>query len=390
MLTPFQKIVKGTILENNQHIDKNVARILIRYKVEHHFIGDSLVRISYLKLIRSYFANAKISILYDHRIDKALLKENPYVDYFIEGDLDQINLLRFDLIIITGDEHTLMSHLEKKYEALFLQNRFFAGIYSLSPFLNKYGYVECMFPAYHHLGEYFKEPANYSQLKKEIFLKPEETIEAANWLTEKGIKEEENVFVLVDSSSSDEKLLDIETYFEMIAYFLKFPNAKILVFDEKKVDKSIFYLSWLGNSLANRFLFVDDVDFRQTLAILATPQVKLVFGPCTGVMHCASAIYNTATNTIKKEDIPVILVYSGTDSDENVHKSHWWSDKEPARCMIVKNTSQEPEIEFINPEIKEYLPCSAYKSSMLIEFIETRFQTQIRNLGIETPNTIIK
>jgi hypothetical protein len=74
--------------------------------------------------------------------------------------------------------------------------------------------------------------------------------------------------------------------------FNPFEKVKILIFDEKNAGKEALRRNGLNDDALEDFVFVTGQSLRQAICLLSTDCIRLIFGPCTGLLHCASGIYN--------------------------------------------------------------------------------------------------
>ncbi|AGC75271.1 ADP-heptose:LPS heptosyltransferase [Nonlabens dokdonensis] len=359
----------------NNGINRGAPKVLINYKAQKYFIGDSVVFLTYLKLIRNYFFNSKITINLHHRIDIAILQHNPYVDERISENLSSLNFIDYDLIIAVGSDKDLFTEIVNNYSSELQIGNFKTGVFSLTDYLKFDEEEYSGIPNYHKLFNFIRQEQNNISLKKEIFILDEEIEWADEWLRQNGVKPHEKVIIIIDSASLKEKLLTIEVHFKMIEFFLENESNKLLVFDENGIGKLLFYNEWLGAKYRDRLIFANELKFRHELSLLSSNYVKFVFGPCTGIMHCASAIHNVLAMKYKNtKERPGIMVYAGEDAAKNQHKSQWWSDDEEAKCCVLKYVdNNRKEILWINPNVKDYLLCSEYTPKLLQNAIKDRF-----------------
>ncbi|MFS4447855.1 glycosyltransferase family 9 protein [Maribacter sp. 2307UL18-2] len=363
------------IKKNNKGINREVLKVLINYKIKDYLIGDSLLRLRHFKLIRDFFLKAKISVNLHHRIDVAMLQYNPYVDQLISKDLGSQNIFEYDVIIIIGDDEALYKEIVNRWVRELDMGTFETSIFSLTRYLKVEENNHNILPPYQELYEFIVQKKNKFKLKKEIFIQNSEIEWANQWLQLNGVKSNEKVIIIIDSSSLREKLLPLEVHFKIILFFLENDKHKILVLDKFGNGKSLFYNEWFDNKFEHRFIFAQKLKFRHELMLLSSDYIRFIFGPCTGIMHCASAIHNHFVSKYgNARGQPDIMVYAGTDSYENDHKSIWWGDDEEAKCCVVKYVNDfQKEIVWINPNVHDYLPCSEYTSLLLQNFIKTKF-----------------
>jgi hypothetical protein len=107
----------------------------------------------------------------------------------------------------------------------------------------------------------------------------------------------------------------------------------------------------------------------------------MIFGPCTGLMHCSSAIYNYYKKMgMNENDIPIMITYTGKFPEEQ-NPAEWWGNaplidcimlksRDNAGCSLIKLSDLPPE----EQERNDLLPCSHYTADHLINYVKTSFQ----------------
>jgi hypothetical protein len=164
---------------------------------------------------------------------------------------------------------------------------------------------------------------------------------------------------------------------------MKGKDNRILIFDENNVGKEEFYTAWMGKEKASRIIFVKENSLREAIKILSSKYVKLIIGPCTGTLHCASGIYNHfAENGLPAEQVPLIITYTGvyyTEAKEIKNPHFWWKNSPLVTCLLLRqHHDQVKMVELRELDVEEaqrhdvQIPCSAYTSRMLIDFIRSK------------------
>jgi hypothetical protein len=217
----------------------------------------------------------------------------------------------------------------------------------------------------------------------ELFISTEEREWGNRWLEANGVKKHEKVYVFVDATSNSNKFLRVDIYFTMLEWFLKRDNVRILIFDEVGNNKKDFYRMWLGDELTNEIIFSTRQEFRNDLCLLASDYIKFIIGPCTGLLHCASDIYNHFVSAgMPRRDVPLIVVYTGSFNDFTGYlPNSWWGGSPLVKCMVLCNTTGRPAIQLLD-EMDEnaktradiLVNCKEYTMSMLFEFFRARFR----------------
>jgi hypothetical protein len=370
------------IYRNNSVFDRaSAARVLILFEQKEFMIGDTCIRFYNFSICRSYFGKAIIDLRFRDndpyfRFYEALLRNNPNLDSIAAIDWNALRFEEYDVVICAVfDERVLASQLSDKYRSLLGGGHMKTAIFSMSPiFIYKVHQGGHIFPLCDEL-------LTYSQLqpgdkRNEIYISGEEKKKANQWLKTMGLREGEALYVFLDSSSVRDKLLKIEVYFKTLSSLLRGKNVRVLIFDEKDIGKELFYKEWLGNELASKLIFSKRQDFRMDLTLLAADQVELVFGPCTGLLHCASAIFNHFLKNDIRDKAPSLIAYTGKYT-QNDHAQYWWGNSPLVSCVLLKNISGKPSLcvldelpddEKINT--RNIAGCKEYTPDLLIPFIE--------------------
>ncbi|HEX8529308.1 MAG TPA: hypothetical protein VF646_04775, partial [Cytophagales bacterium] len=180
-------------------------------------------------------------------------------------------------------------------------------------------------------------------------------------------------------ASSRDKVLGITVYFEFLKSILQDGNAKVLIFDENTIGKEEFYRQWLGDETADRIIFSKGLSLRDNLCLIGSRHTRLVVGPCTGLMHCASSIYNNyVSNGMDPRDVPLIVVYTGQYSKANKSAHYWWEGAPLVNCLLLKAKNNRKEVVLLSSlpdaerELNDTLPCRDYTAGLLTEFIHRK------------------
>ncbi|NSL91001.1 hypothetical protein ECE50_029520 [Chitinophaga sp. Mgbs1] len=359
------------------------ARVLLLFEEELQLLGDSCQRFHQLAYLREYLQCAPLTVNFppmkNQRFYQALLQHNPHIAAVTSEEKEDIRFEDYDLIITAScQEDKLKTWLDNKYGAQL------PPVYSMSGYLLKpvAGQVVA-FPPLEEMSDYADNAR-----PGELYITPEERQWADNWLVSKGMQPHERLFVIVDTAAARSKLLDFKIYFELLKGLLDTPDVRILIFDEKKQGKRDLYKPWLGTEKMQRMIFAEGHTLREDLCLTGSSFTRLVLGPCTGLMHGASAIFNhyLATGTDKK-DIPSIIVYTGMSGDESYEAEHWWGTSPLVSCLLLKERDGNKKImqlhQLATAERKSAgtLPCNAYTADMLLEFIGSRFSRAGETFG---------
>jgi ADP-heptose:LPS heptosyltransferase len=380
MMKEFQTILNKIKL-NTQRINYDNARqVLVLYEEKITLIGDCCIRFDKFKYFKSFLKNATVDINFsikdNFKFYDAFLKNNPNVDGIFTLSWKDIDFERYDIVFcIKYDERAFLEFLHEKYYNLVREDQFRLAVFSMSQLILKpQKDTYQIFPVNQPLLDYIKGP----QLG-ELYIDEEEQTWANQWLESKGLQANEDLFILCDSTSNREKLLNIIVYFDVLKFLLRKENIKVLIFDEKDIGKEDFYQAWLQND-TKKLIFSKRLMLREDLSIMASKHTKLIFGPCTGLMHCASSIYNNYVNRgMSVKDVPVMITYTGQYTQENETANTWWGNSPLITCLLLKERNHKKQIVLLNNLTEEQrntpdsLPCSEYTAEMLIELINSKF-----------------
>jgi len=369
------------IAENNNSIDRHeVKRILIIYEEQDFFIGDSCIMFDKFKACKLFFSNASVDINFniEKYIDgyKAVLKANPNIDNIPGLKWEEIDYNNYDLIFcVTHQEELLLQIISEKHSDDLRDGTFKTAVFSFSrQIIDNLENGQVVFPSY----DAFLEFSSNDLGPMELFIDEEEKVWANDWLKNKGLKENEKLLILLDSTSVKSKLLQVTVYYEMLMELLKMQDIKVLIFDEKNIGKEAFYRQLLGPALAQKFIFSNGLDLRKAITLLSSDKVKLIFGPCTGLMHCASGIYNNLVkNGLEENKVPLMITYTGKYHKQNENAHYWWHNAPLMNCMIIRQKNGLKEMVLLHKltenekhSVNDTLDCSEYTSKMISGFLD--------------------
>lgn len=375
------------ITENNHQLDRHtVGQILIIYEEQEFFIGDSCIMFDKLKACKLFFPNAAVTINFSIQSYlegyRAILQANPNVDRISALPLEEIDYHHYDAVFcVTDREEMLFNVIAEKCSADVYNGTFRTAIFSFSrQVIDHLQQNQFSFPSH----EAFVSFAGNDLGPMELFIDDEEKSWANNWLLEKGLGEHENLLVLLDSTSVKTKLLPMPVYYEMLMALLKYPDIKILIFDEKNIGKEAFYKQLLGATCAQQFIFANGLDLRKAITLLAADKVKLIFGPCTGLMHCASGLYNNFLRKgLERSRIPLMVTYTGKYHKPNENAHYWWNNAPLMNCLMIRQNNGLREMTLLRdlPEQEQQatnntLDCTAYTAKMILGFLEKHLALQ--------------
>lgn len=359
-----------------------VKQVLILCEERINYLGDFCVRFGRLRYFKSFFNNAAIHLNYSHKEDNrffdSLLLNNPYLDSISALCWSEIDFEKYDIVFYAAyNEKGFIEFLHEKYDEVINTLQFRVRIFSFSRILlvpkPDLKYVQ-VFPHYDELANYISQAA----FTAELFISKEEQQLGDRWLEANGIKKNEKLFVIVDSAKLESKLLQPDVYFEFLTYLTNRENVRLLIFDEQRIGKDKLYYQKIGEKNFDKIIFSMGRPLRDDLCAIASTYTRFVFGPCTGLMHCSSSIYNFYVNNgMEKQHVPLLVTYTG-QYPEPTSAGRWWGQSPLVSCIMLKERANRKEIVELHSlpetekEMRDQLPCSAYSADILIDFIERK------------------
>ena len=161
------------------------------------------------------------------------------------------------------------------------------------------------------------------------------------------------------------------------------------VFPEKN-----FYKEILGDRIAEKFLFAEGTNLRESICLLADKRVKMIFGPCTGLLYIASGIYNVFKQKkhVCLDTIPPMLAYTGKLNMNDIiafHEYEWWNGTFVDCIKLIKNDNGHMEIKIISEEDKNFdefminlQECNKYSAESLYSFIQNKYHHKLKSLKL--------
>lgn len=374
------------IQRNNLRFDRTRAEsVLILYEYETFFIGDSLRIFGWLGAAQAYFTHARIEVncVKHHKMVGELLRHNPYVARVSGHAWENLDFAAYSLVItITNREAQLRKILEDRYRET-LAEEFWTAVYSCPVLQDPYELGKYILPVYHELIDQVKQ---YKERANALFVTDEEKAWADGWLRENGLRETDNLLIILDSTSSRSKFLRMDVHCELLEYFLSRENAKVLIFDEQGKGKKMFYTQWLGAALAGNLIVSEKMSLREAVCLLGSSYAKLIFGPSTGLLHCASGIYNTRLKAgMRPADLPIMITYVGYDALKRTQANEWdWWGGSLVNCILLrKDPEGRKEIHFIEEHNQTgLLPCQEFTSELLLDFVGRNYREKLIHLGL--------
>ncbi|MBC9929268.1 hypothetical protein [Chitinophaga qingshengii] len=382
-LSPKELLLVNRIEMLQRPTGGDSMKVLLLYDFPLHFIGDTICRFCYLKALCGFFEESvEIEVNCPNGMVHQLIRNNPYVSAVSQTPLMEIDYMQYHMIIITSIETELafLNMLSIRYADTVLEGSPFPQVFSVTAYFDKLAKLDTIFSSLPGLGDYIQD--NADAVQKELFLTAGEIEWGGNWLRGQGVKEDDNLIVMFDDSSRKIKQLNMEVYFDLLQYYIDNTNAKILIYDEKGIGKDTFYEAWLGSEQMARLVFARQLGLRNDISLLADKAVKLIFGPCTGMMHCAAAVYGVLVNNgFPRENVPLIITYTGKDIEDPTTKWDWWGGKQLSYCILVgDNDNGQREIFLLEQYRHDYLSCKNFTVALITGFLRANFTQQLQPL----------
>jgi hypothetical protein len=382
MLT--QNNIPQTFTPTLMQLKKNAAsasitdfsKTLLLYEEKLFPLGDCCIHFGKIKYLRTFLNNGLITVNFsDEHNEKyidSLLKNNTDIDTVSTLQWEELQFDKFDLIIcILFEEEKLLHFLHEKYGPLISTNIWKPVIYSTSwLFWAPADRAKAIFPSNLQMNEFLMIPR-----QTELYISEEERMWGNNWLMQKGLEKHEKLFIIIDSAGAKGKLLNEDVFFGFLSWILEKKNIKVLAFDEGNTGKEDKYRQWLGEKAMEKLIFSTGMKLRQDLCLVASAYTSMVFGPCSGMMHCASAIYNHYVMSAGMTNVPSLFVYAGLDEEKNYNLFEWWGESPLVNCFFIREEDGEKKVISLNSLTVEEgrddkrLPSSAYTTKLLIDFI---------------------
>jgi len=374
-------LVTKNIWKQDQNINADKVRnIILLYESHGTYIGDNCVQFDMLRIFKSFFKYADLDINWRDKkhtdVFTAILDHNPYVRTAGNLDWQEIKFEDYDIIFCAlVDEYPFIDFIVSKYPGFRNSHTWVPAIFSLSARVGNLMPTtldRIVFPEY---AEFITSSSNYVRIPH-IYLQKEERHWGNNWLRENGLKADEQLFIMLDSSSQKLKLLATKVYFEILEYILGKKGVRVLIFDENSLGKEDFYREWLGEKVS-KIIFCKSLRLRKSLCIIGSDYTRFIFGPCTGLLHCASGIYNNFTQTgMPAHCVPLMITYTGNYMDDLQYADRWWGTSPLVKCLILRKKNDKKEVVFLNSLIEaekkdtaNLLPCKEYTSSMILNIL---------------------
>ncbi|NOQ24218.1 MAG: hypothetical protein GQ564_02550 [Bacteroidales bacterium] len=385
-------LIKKLKLNNKSFKKDDVKKVLLLWKIENFYIGDTCMKISLFLNAFHFFNNSTFHV---NISNKDVFKKISHViknipncdDNFFSSNYDDINFLEYDLILLDKySEYEIIQHLYENYYSKLLNESLKLNVYSVGNIGDIREKINNSFKV--KLDE-INITAEDNLREYEIVISDDENSWSKNWLNENGLKDDEKLIILLDTSSYKDKLLNTLVYFEFVEKLIVKEKVKILIFDENNIGKQSFYTQWFGAEKVKKIIFANNLNLRKAICLLGNVKVQMIIGPCTGLLHCASGIYRNYLNKglLQKNELPLMITYVGMHEDE-YNAWSWWTNSLVNCIVINKSESEQKVLKHLYEcpkETKEFqkmcLTVPEITTEMLTEFINTHFKEKIVNIG---------
>ena len=383
METTAYQVALQKISRFNATLDpSNVKKILLLYDEKDYYLGDTCIRVGLIESLSGMFPGAAIDLFWRSErhtnLYCAFLLNNPYLNSYSLTTWPEIGFEAYDIVFVMSfDESQLLEIITDKYDLAFTNAVWDTAIFSLGRQVLDYK-LKDLVPVF---GEYpdFSTSIKSHVSTYKLFITRGERDWAASWLKSHGVKENERLFIVLDSSTVKTKLLRIDVYFEVLRYLLGMEGVRILIFDERGAGKSAFYQEWLGEEAMSKMIFSERLPLRQDLCIIASDHTRLVFGPCTGLMHCASAIFNNFVQSgMPVSSAPLMITYTGRYDAPEHNAMKWWGASPLTTCLVLRRGSEGKEAVLLGTlseqeamDTSRLLVCGEYTAAMIIPHLQS-------------------
>lgn len=363
---------------------ETIKRILIIVDtIDDKWIGDTILRLSRFKFIHYYFPHAVISINTSCQVWNSIALHLSYIHQITNYSRETIPYDAYELVLLLVEckrdyLNTITECARHKQADIMV-----ASIYNSNlreeedrriPFLKEVFEFEYPKELLEDIG------------KCEIALTEEELKEAEQLLD--SYVADEKLIVYFDKSSTYRKLLKMSVNIELIKYFQSLEGKRVVMFDPFGEDKALFYSS-LGIDTSN-LVIIKGGSIRRNFAVMADKRVELILGPCTGMMHAASGIYNFMLKHKKRSRPPHMLVYTGLYTGNLTNASYWWKGR-LVDCIVIKKDEDGMNKVFRLEDISQFQisvqenvqHCREYTSGMIKDHL--LLQYNFGNIPLHAP-----
>jgi hypothetical protein len=374
------------ILHNCRNLSpESVKNILIVYDERAGYLGDFCTRFDKVRYVKQFFTNASLRLNYafakDGNFIHSLFCHDPYLDSITHSLWDEIDFNAYEVVLLASHHQLkMLAYLQARYRDLITSGQFRTAVYSISEVvLTHLPAQDFKFPICERLQDFIWRIPNKTG---EICVTEDEQEWAGRWLEAQGLQPHERLVIFLDSTTHEEKLVDTRVYFDILGNVLARKDVKVLVFDELGIGKEQFYREKLGAKKMKRMIFSSGQTLRQDLSIIASRYTRVIFGPCTGLLHCASGIYNYYVNNgiRSRFEVPSLIVYTGQYPGSKATANTWWRMSPLVDTLLLKEIKKKKSLVLLSSlegdekNTKDVLPCKEYPAQLIIDFIDKKLR----------------
>jgi len=336
-------------------------------------IGDTIIWLSRFKYIQHYFPHAGLHVNAPSPFWNELALYLPHIRRVSNLPPAELDLKGYDVVLLIVDDEAAFLAMVEAYV------RRHPGI-SLSVAFIYHPFVKSMegkrIPFLKRLFEFSYPGLLVEDINRcEICLSEEEMLQAGRLLQEKA--PEGGLIIYFDRASEFRKMLKMSVNVQLIKYLQSRAGCRLVLFDPFEEKKDEFY-GRLGVDMEKTVL-LKGLSVRQACAVMADKRVVMILGPCTGLMHAASGVYNFLLKKKLRDVLPAMIVFTGVYEDLG-NAGIWWEGR-LADCIIIKATKEGDKKLFRLDEVdplemrlqKDILPCKEYTFDLIREYIELHY-----------------
>jgi len=336
-------------------------------------IGDLIVRLSEAKIVCHYFANARITINCPARLLHELAKNVTFIHAFTALKAEEIDFTGYDVILLYVDEQGKYAKLVARHNQETGRN---VPCYRLN---DSYKFEDRLSaaPLLEPLFQFDYPPELIRDMnRREIVLSDGEMAEGTAILDAhlRRTPGNEELILFIYSASAYSKTFRMSVIIELIRYFQALPGYRLVILDP--FDDKEQYLRMMNVNI-DEAVVLKHLSLRQTFSVMADPRMGLILGPCTGLMHAASGVYNSLVKRSLRTNLPALAVYTGLYEREGLQTAAQWWYGSLAKCLILKTdgagnkriVTLEEQDEVDMPFQKDVLPCREYTAALVQEYL---------------------
>lgn len=332
----FQRVAQG--------LDRPQRILIVQDAPFRANIGDHCRLTGEWSGLKAYFHGADIDLWVDSAIAYSVHLGNPNYREVRRANYREEDLSPYDLVIpMVFDEESFLERLPES-----------CAVGSLGPkYYGKRKFYESLLPS--AVGVFEEVARQAPSPRGQLFLSAEEQRAAASL--------EGPIMVIIDETSAPAKHMPEAEHMEMVRFLLGRYRGRALVFEWPDAPKRARYERYLPAELVDRIVFHRTKSLRGDVAVLASPAVRLVFGPDTGMLHLASAVHAGH----QTPSPPTMMCYAG--AWERADPRWWWKGSLAHCAVILRDGSVEPVGRAVIDEVPGSLgPADQLRAERLIQY----------------------